>query len=278
MKKLAVIFFIIFSSMTFAEKDTYSFFEGFFSGKPKTEQNKKEEKKESTAPSLIPIIEGEIVPEYLEFQYIDEKTKAEKTFRVYVTPLQPEDRRPAEIAALENAITKETVREKITPMMRYYENSFKKHIENISSNPEKIYLLGNQYFINKKYERAKDIFSKNIDTADNLFGAAVTNRFLGYDKTAIDYYSEVIYLEPNLAEPYLGRGICYRNIGRYREALADFLKYKSMKNTEEAYTALGNIYILREEYSQAKQILTEGRMLYPNSKLISELLVKAYAK
>ena len=80
-------------------------------------------------------------------------------------------------------------------MMRYYENSFKKHIENISSNPEKIYLLGNQYFINKKYERAKDIFSKNIDTADNLFGAAVTNRFLGYDKTAIDYYSEVIYLE-----------------------------------------------------------------------------------
>ena len=68
MKKLAVIFFIIFSSMTFAEKDTYSFFEGFFSGKPKTEQNKKEEKKESTAPSLIPIIEGEIVPEYLEFQ------------------------------------------------------------------------------------------------------------------------------------------------------------------------------------------------------------------
>ncbi len=27
MKKLAVIFFIIFSSMTFAEKDTYSFFE-----------------------------------------------------------------------------------------------------------------------------------------------------------------------------------------------------------------------------------------------------------
>ena len=40
--------------------------------------------------------------------------------------------------------------------------------------------------------------------------------------------------------------------------------------------ALGNIYILREEYAKAKQILTEGRVLYPNSELISELLVKAY--
>ena len=161
--------------------------------------------------------------------------------------------------------------------MRYYENIFKKHIENISNDPEKIYLLGNQYFLNKKYEKAKDIFSKNIDTVDNLFGAAVTNRFLGYNNTAIEYYSEVIYMEANLAEPYLGRGISYRNIGKYREALADFLKYKSMKNTEEAYTSLGNIYILREEYSKAKQILTEGRMIYPNSKLINDLLVKAYA-
>ena len=51
-----------------------------------------------------------------------------------------------------------------------------------------------------------------------------------------------------------------------------------MKNTEEAYTALGNIYILREEYEKAKKILKEGRILYPDSKLISDLMVKAYAK
>ncbi|MFR4520028.1 MAG: tetratricopeptide repeat protein, partial [Fusobacterium sp.] len=193
-----------------------------------------------------------------------------------VTDTKAGDRRPAEIAALENAIAAETVREKVPPMMRYYENAFKKHLENISGNSEKIYLLGNQYFINKKYERAKDIFSKNIDSEENLFGAALTNRFLGYDNTAIDYYSEVIDMNSGIAEAYLGRGICYRNTGRYREALADFLKYKSMRNTEEAYTALGNIYILREEYAKAKQILTEGRVLYPNSELISELLVKAY--
>ncbi len=280
MKKLLVMFLIIFSSaVSFADRgDAYSFLGNFFSGKKKTESVKQTETKEQDTPSLIPVIEGEPVPEYLEFKYIDEKSKTEKTFRVSITATQSGDRRPAEIAALENAITKETVREKVTPMMRYYESAFRKHIENISSDPEKIYLLGNQYFVNRRYEKARDIFSKNIDTVDNLFGSAVTNRFLGYDLTAVDYYSEIIYMEPSLAEPYLGRGICYRNLGKYREALADFLKYKSMRNTEEAYTALGNIYLLREEYSQAKQILTEGRMLYPNSKLISELLVKAYAK
>lgn len=285
MKKLAVIFFIIFSSFSFAENDNYSFFGGFFSGKSKTEsgenikdEDKKIEKQEVSSPTLIPVVEGENIPEYLEFRYIDEKTKQEKVFHVNIVPLKAGDRRPAEIAALENAIARETVREKITPMMRRYESSFRKHIESISTNPEKIYLLGNQYFINKRYEKAKDIFSKNIDTVDNLFGAAVTNRFLGYDNTAIDYYSEVIDMNPNLAEPYLGRGISYRNIGKYREALSDFLKYKSMRKTEEAYTSLGNIYLLREEYSKAKQILTEGKMLYPNSKLINDLLVKAYAK
>ena len=279
MKKLMVIFFITLSSMIFAENgDAYSFFENFFSGKKETTSKiKTEEKVESKTASYIPVVEGEAIPEFLEFKYIDDKTKVQKRFNIHVTALQPGDRRPAEIGALENAISRETVKEKVTVMMRYYENTFKKHIENISNDPEKIYLLGNQYFLNKKYEKAKDIFSKNIDTVDNLFGAAVTNRFLGYDNTAIEYYSEVIYMEPNLAEPYLGRGISYRNIGRYREALADFLKYKSMKNTEEAYTSLGNIYILREEYSKAKQILTEGRMIYPNSKLINDLLVKAYA-
>lgn len=280
MKKILMVFFIVFSSISFAE-DSYSFLENFFSGKKRTEQVKKEEKtkveiKKENVNTVIPIIEGEEIPPYLEFKYIDKDTKVQKTFRVNVGATKSGDRRPAEIVALEDAIARETIKEKVPPMMRYYESAFQKHLENISNNPEKIYLLGNQYFMNKKYERAKNIFSKNIDTVDNLFGSALTNRFLGYDNTAIDYYSEVIDMNSTIAEAYLGRGICYRNVGRYREALADFLKYKSMRNTEEAYTALGNIYILREEHSKAKQILTEGRMLYPNSELISELLVKAY--
>lgn len=277
MKKILIIFLLIFSSVvSFGEgKDNYAFFGNFF-GRNK---NKEQQKFESSAIEKTETQEpGREIPAYLEFKYIDEETKTEKTFKVNVVPVQAGDYRPPEIAALETAITNEKVREKTAPMVKYYETFFRNYVNEISSDPEKIYNLGNQYFINRKYERAKDIFSKNIDTPDNLFGAAVTNRFLGNDSTAADYYSEVIYMNPNLAEAYLGRGICYRNTGKYKEALGDFLKYKSMKNTEEAYTALGNIYLLREEYERAKKILTEGRLLYPDSKLISDLLVKAYAK
>lgn len=274
MKKILVVFLLIVSvGVSYAEgRDNYAFLGNFF-GK------KQEQKKENPSSAIMQEEENKRdIPVFLEFKYIDEETKTEKTFQVQVEPVKEGDCRPPEIAALETAITNEKVREKVTPMIKYYESFFRTYLDEISSDPEKIYRLGNQYFINRKYERAKDIFSKNIDTPDNLFGAAVTNRFLGYDTAAIDYYSEVIYMNPNISEAYLGRGICYRNIGKYKEALGDFLKYKSMKNTEEAYTALGNIYILREEYEKAKKILKEGRILYPDSKLISDLMVKAYAK
>ena len=184
MKKIVMIFLMI-SSLSFGEVegDTYSFLGNLFSGGKKTEKRKDNTGETETVSasiySAIPVIEGEEIPPYLEFKYIEKDTNIEKTFRVNVTETKAGDRRPAEIAALENAIAAETVREKVPPMMRYYENAFKKHLENISGNSEKIYLLGNQYFINKKYERAKDIFSKNIDSEENLFGAALTNRFLG---------------------------------------------------------------------------------------------------
>lgn len=275
MKKILMIFFILCNGIfSFAEgEDTYSFLGNFFSGKKEKEIS--QPKRETSA---IQTETQEVYPANLEFTYIDGKTKESRVFYVKVQPVKKGDYRPADIAAVEDAIYRETVREKILPMMKYYEKAFNEYLEKISDNSEKIYQLGNQYFINRRYEKARDIFSKNIETVDNLFGAAVTNRFLGYDRTAIDYYSEIIYREPKIAEPYLGRGICYRNLGQYKEALSDFLKYKSMKNTEEAYTSLGNIYILREEYEKAQRILQEGRVLYPNSKLINDLLIRAYAK
>lgn len=275
MKKILMVFFILCNGIfSFAEgEDTYSFLGNFFSGKK--EKKISQPKRETSA---IQTETQEVYPANLEFTYIDGKTKESRVFYIKIQPVKKGDYRPADIAAVEDAIYRETVREKILPMMKYYEKAFNEYLEKISDNSEKIYQLGNQYFINRRYEKARDIFSKNIDTIDNLFGAAITNRFLGYDRTAIDYYSEIIYREPKIAEPYLGRGICYRNLGQYKEALSDFLKYKSMKNTEEAYTSLGNIYILREEYEKAQRILQEGRVLYPNSKLINDLLIRAYAK
>lgn len=287
-KTLIGILLILSTAVSFGETgDHYAFFGNFF-GRNKNKESQSVNNGNTTVEISETEEAGREIPQFLEFTYIPKETegqpmppvneKGEAEFKVQILPVKQGDNRPPEIAALEKAITDERVREKVTAMMKYYEKFFREYLNEISSDSEKIYQLGNQYFVNRQYEKARDIFSKNIDSVDNLFGAALTNRFLGYDSTAIDYYSEIIYTEPQLAEAYLGRGICYRNLGQYKEALADFLKYKSMKNTEEAYTSLGNIYILREEYEKAKQILTEGRIIYPNSKLINELLVKAYAK
>ena len=49
-----------------------------------------------------------------------------------------------------------------------------------------------------------------------------------------------------------------------------------MKDTEEAYSGLGNVYLLLGNYNDAKRILTDGRMKYPNSDIIKKLLFKAY--
>ena len=220
----------------------------------------------------------QVATEYLKFTYQDGTSGNLVNFRVAIKLPQQGDPRPADIGTIEQVINRESIREKSAAMLRYYNTAFKEHLNHISYDPQEVYRLGNYYFLNKEYEKARDVFSKNIDTPENLFGAATTNRFLGDYKMAINYYAEVISLRPNLAEPYLGRGICYRNQGKYREALSDFLNYKKLKSSEEAYAALGNIYILRKEFSEAIFILNEGKLIYPNSKVISELLVQAHGK
>lgn len=223
-------------------------------------------------------LEGEAErPTKITFTYRD-KNKVKRSFSIPIIQQGLDDPRPAEIATIEERVKRETIREKAAAMLKYYNKEFQNHLEKISNNPRRVYDLGNYYFTHSQYEKARDVFSKNIDDIENLFGAATTNRFLGDYDMAIAYYSEVIDKNPNLAEPYLGRGICYRNKEKTREALADFLKYKKMKNSEEAYAALGNIYIIRKDFSNAKFILNEGKLLYPKSKVINDLLVRAHGR
>lgn len=202
----------------------------------------------------------------------------EKIFTIKLIKQEKNDYRPQEVATIESVIDQEKIREKAVVMLKLYDKVFEEHLESISSDSEAIYNLGNQYFLNKQYEKSRDIFRRNTDTIENLFGAATTNRFLGDFQNAINYYSEIIDRDPDFSEPFLGRGICYRNLNKYREALSDFLIYKSMNNSEESYLALGNIYLLMDEYENAKIILNEARILFPNSKLVSNLLNKAYSK
>lgn len=188
------------------------------------------------------------------------------------------DYRPDNIKTLEAKIAREKDRDKVAPMVKEYNEEFNDYLNSIANNEELIFNLGDQYFKNNRYEAAKNIFSKNIDSSRNLFGAGTTSRFLGDYNKAIDYYTESLSKEPLIPEAYLGRGLAYRNIGEYKKAIEDFNTYKSYYDNESVYLALGDIYMAMGNYGKARGILEVGRGKFPNSKEIQEMLITIYSK
>ena len=48
--------------------------------------------------------------------------------------------------------------------------------------------------------------------------------------TAIQYFSQVITLKPNIETPYYQRGFCYYSVGKYQMAIQDFDKFIEIKS------------------------------------------------
>ncbi|WP_047381207.1 lipopolysaccharide assembly protein LapB [Cetobacterium sp. ZWU0022] len=188
------------------------------------------------------------------------------------------EERPAQIQNLEAQIAREDDRDKAAVLIKEYERYFKSYLSSISSNENSIFYLGDQYFRNRKYERAAQIFSSNIDSSRNLFGAATSYRFIGDYNKAIDFYSVAITIEPSMKEAYLGRGLAYRNLGRYNKAIEDIQIYMNYSPTVEGFLALGDIYLAEKKIDRAREILQEGRRVYPQSKEISNMLTSTYSR
>lgn len=188
------------------------------------------------------------------------------------------EERPAQIQNLEAQIAREDDRDKAAVLIKEYERYFKSYLSSISSNENSIFYLGDQYFRNRKYERAAQIFSSNIDSSRNLFGAATSYRFIGDYNKAVDFYSVAITIEPSMKEAYLGRGLAYRNLGRYNKAVEDIQIYMNYSPNVEGFLALGDIYLAEKKIDRAREILQEGRRIFPQSKDISNMLTSTYSR
>ncbi|MGL4789184.1 MAG: tetratricopeptide repeat protein, partial [Cetobacterium sp.] len=162
------------------------------------------------------------------------------------------EERPAQIQNLEAQIAREDDRDKAAVLIKEYERYFKSYLSSISSNENSIFYLGDQYFRNRKYERAAQIFSSNIDSSRNLFGAATSYRFIGDYNKAVDFYSVAITIEPSMKEAYLGRGLAYRNLGRYNKAVEDIQIYMNYSPSVEGFLALGDIYLAEKKIDRAR--------------------------
>lgn len=169
-------------------------------------------------------------------------------------------------------------RGRLKKLHNQFEEELKNYVESVNGNAEIIFQLGNQYFRMNQYERARKIFSMDKTDIRNVFGAATTSRFLGRNEEAISLYNDTLNIDSSFYDAYLGRGIANRNLQNYDSALSDFRQYLNYKQDEYVYAGMGDIYMATENYTEARNILEKGRSLYPNSKIIRELLVKVYAK
>ncbi|MGL5191933.1 MAG: tetratricopeptide repeat protein, partial [Cetobacterium sp.] len=90
--------------------------------------------------------------------------------------------------------------------------------------------------------------------------------------------SVAISIEPSMKEAYLGRGLAYRNLGRYNKAIDDIQIYMNYAPSVEGFLALGDIYLAEKKIDRAREVLQEGRRLYPQSKEISNMLTSTYSR
>ena len=179
---------------------------------------------------------------------------------------------------IDDQMTKERDRQRLKKLNIQFEEALNEYIESTNRNSNVIFQLGDQYFRMNQFERAEKIFAMDKSDIKNVFGAATTARFLGKNQEAISRYNEVLDMNPNFYEAYLGRGITNRNLKNYDSAISDFREYLEYKQDEYVYAGIGDIYMATDRYAEAKNILEQGRGLFPNSKILRELLSKVYGK
>lgn len=147
------------------------------------------------------------------------------------------------------------------------------------SESERVFDLGNKYFIDDLYEKSNKVFlmDRNGDIK-NLFGAATTSRFLGDYRRSIGLYTRVLEADPNFYEAYLGRGNAYQLAGDLNKGIGDMEKYLQYKKDPDVYLAIANMYMSLERYSSAKSVLERASGEFPSSQEIRSMLVEVYSK
>jgi len=103
------------------------------------------------------------------------------------------------ILTLEKMIERET--ESAWRKERYkeeYYETYEKYLEMTDyMKSDDIFKLGNTYFKDSLYEKAKDIFLKDRNPdIKNLFGAATTTRFMGDYRKSANLYTRVLEVDP----------------------------------------------------------------------------------
>lgn len=143
----------------------------------------------------------------------------------------------------------------------------------VSKSPKKVrgYLnLGYTYGNLQQWDDAITNFNKVNELAPNQHSAAYYNLGIGYwareqKEKALENYSAAIKVDPNYADPYQGRGVCYHYLGEFDKALADYSKAISLSPKPDLYLNRGLIYSNKQQWAAAISDYTMGIVGAPNN-------------
>jgi tetratricopeptide repeat family protein len=94
---------------------------------------------------------------------------------------------------------------------------------------------------------------------------------MGQHRNAIDKYSQAISMNSGFAESYLGRGLSYRNLDEYDNAVSDLKTYLSKTGAHDGYVALADVYFKMGKNKEAYAIASQGIAKYGNSGILKVL-------
>lgn len=156
-----------------------------------------------------------------------------------------------------------------------FDKALDDHLNAYGRDADLIFLLGNQYFKMGKYEKAFKVFSRG-NTTKNYFGAATTSRLMGDYEVALEYYNRIGKgTDKKMSgEFYLGRGLAYRGLQNYQNAISDLRQYLNYSRSENLYITIAAMHAKLGEYEQAVTLLERA----PKTNTVNNMLLNMRSK
>lgn len=88
---------------------------------------------------------------------------------------------------------------------------------------------------------------------------------LGRHKAAIEVFDECLNIDANEWDVYFYKGLSYKYLRIYEEAIKCFQKANEMHTHDQSYLELGKVYTALSDYKSAIEVYLEGLESFPEN-------------
>lgn len=130
--------------------------------------------------------------------------------------------------------------------------------------------------IKGKIHQSLELFKKchllNPTNCDYLKQFGRSLYLIGRHKAAIEVFDECINLDNDDWEVYFYKGLSYKFLRVYDEAIANFTQANIIHKHENTYVELGRMFQIKQDYKSAIEVYLEGLQFSPeNSEILTTI-------